>query len=430
MLSDGILAADFVWGLLPLVITALLNAAHAAAIYLDDAALRRLTETGDRRARRITALLKPAARTEQAVLLADALALILSGSAVLRVISRYMPSELLTLGRLGGVLLFGVLFVALGVAAPRRLAGYFPQPFAYSLSGFLRFFSILLFFPAVLIDIISSLAVRLSGSDPNHEPHGVTEEEIRMLVDEGNQRGSIEQLEREMINNIFEFDDRDVTEVMTHRTEVAALPNTATLDEAASLFLSTGYSRIPVYEENIDSIIGILYAKDLLRYLRTPQEFLLTDIMRRPLYVPESCSCSDALSLFRLEKTQFAVVVDEYGGTYGIVTMEDLLEAIVGNIQDEYDNEIDQATLISEGVYLLDGSVGISEAERLLSFKMPGSFDAETLGGFVTELLGGVPGAGAQRSITFDRVTLTVLQADERRITKLRAVVKPAQKPI
>ena len=248
MPSDGILAADFVWGLLPLIITALLNAAHAAAIYLDDAALRRLTETGDRRARRITALLKPAARTEQAVLLADALALILSGSAVLRLISRYMPSDLLSVGRLGIVLLYGVLFVALGIAAPRRLAGYFPQPFAYSLSGFLRLFSVLLFFPAVLIDILSSLLVRLSGSDPAHEPHGVTEEEIRMLVDEGNQRGSIEQLEREMINNIFEFDDRDVTEVMTHRTEVAALPVTATLDDAAALFLSTGYSRIPVYE--------------------------------------------------------------------------------------------------------------------------------------------------------------------------------------
>ncbi len=212
-----------------------------------------------------------------------------------------------------------------------------------------------------------------------------------MLVDEGNQRGSIEELEREMINNIFEFDDRDVTEVMTHRTEVAALSDTTTLDEAAALFLSTGYSRIPVYEENIDSIVGILYAKDLLRYLNTPQKFFLPDIMRRPLYVPESCSCSDALALFRLEKTQFAVVVDEYGGTYGIVTMEDLLEAIVGNIQDEYDNEADQATLISEGVYLLDGSVPISEAERLLSFKMPDSFDAETVGGFVTELLGGVP---------------------------------------
>lgn len=164
----------------------------------------------------------------------------------------------------------------------------------------------------------------------------------------------------------------------------------------------------------------------MIAYIDRPGEFNLASRMRQPLYVPESSSCSDVFSLLQRKKTQLAVVVDEYGGTYGIVTMEDLLETIFGNIQDEYDRETPEAVTLGEGVYLLDGSMGISEAEQLLEIEIPEDSDADTLGGFVTELLGGVPKSiQPPPVVSFGGVTFTVVHADERRIDKIRAAVDP-----
>jgi putative hemolysin len=430
MSTDGNMAFDAFLCVVPFAICALLNLTSAAVARIDEPTLKRLGDVHDRRAQRISYMQNPNSRIGYVVFLANALLLVVSAGAALRIFDRFFPFAVFAGWRILTVVLHSFSFTALAVVSPSLLAPYRAARFALMFSGLLRPVWAVLFLPALAMERISSLVIRMFGFDPSVKPHGVTEEEIRMMVNEGEQRGSIEVQEREMINNIFEFDDRAVTEVMTHRTEVAALPDTATLEDAAALFLSTGYSRIPVYEQNIDSIVGILYAKDLLFYLDSNEQFLLKQVMRRPLYIPETCSCSDALAMFRLEKTQMAVVVDEYGGTYGIVTMEDLLEAIVGNIQDEYDDEAEPATLISEGVYMLDGTMSISDAEKLLCFRMPEDHYAETLGGFVTELLGGVPGAGEQRSITFDGVALTVLQADEKRITKIRAAIVPKNNKI
>ena len=246
-----------------------------------------------------------------------------------------------------------------------------------------------------------------------------------MLIDEGEERGAIEEAEKDMINNIFEFDTRDVTDVMTHRTEVSAVEITAPLQEVVQLALDTGYSRIPVYVDSIDSICGVVYAKNLLKYFNNPGEFRMSDELRRPLYVPETTSCAALFALFKREKTQIAVVVDEYGGTYGIVTMEDLLESIVGSMEDEFDNEVALSTQVDEGVYILDGSMSVAEFEHLLGLRVPEDFDCDTLGGFVTELLGDVPGDDSPtHSVHFGGVTFTVIHTDGKKIGKIRAVMK------
>ncbi len=406
---------------LPFLISVLVNLAESAAVYLDDGDLQRRRHAGDRRAQKIFALLDRHERVELSVRILST-----GGLAVSLPVLWLAGEPLGTLPAWGLVAGWSLLYFALGVIAPRRLAGYFPDAFAYPLAGVLRLGHLVVTPLRGVIGAVSGLPVRLAGKNPAEPPHSVTEEEIRMLVDEGEERGAIEESEKKMINSIFEFDDRDVSEVMTHRTEVAAVPVNATLREVAQVAIATGYSRIPVYEEDIDSICGIVYAKDLIAYIDRPDEFDLASRMRPPLYVPESSSCSDVFSLLQRKKTQLAVVVDEYGGTYGIVTMEDLLETIFGNIQDEYDQEAPDAVTVGDGVYLLDGSMGISEAEQLLEIEVPEDSDADTLGGFVIELLGGVPKTLQPPPVaSYSGVTFTVVQADERRIGKIRAAVDP-----
>ncbi|MEG2174429.1 MAG: hemolysin family protein [Oscillospiraceae bacterium] len=425
MLSDSTWAVGVLWAVLPLALTAMINAAELAAVYLDDAELRHLSTTGDQTAIRIIALLGRHEKVDLTVQLLTALGLFASGYGVWLLLPAHWGGEVYVAMAVITVLVF----LSLGVVTPRQLAGYFPEQLAFSLFEPLRLVCLLLSPLVWLLEHLANLMIRFAGKNPLEPPHRVTEEEIRMLVDEGEERGAIEEMEKDMINNIFEFDDRDVSEVMTHRTEVAAVEVTETLDEAVRVSLETGYSRIPVYVEDIDSICGILYAKDLLKYLHNPDDFVISDEMRSPLYVPESSSCSDVFALFQREKTQLAVVVDEYGGTYGIVTMEDLLESIVGNMQDEYDNEKSLATKVEEGVYILDGSMGVSEFERLLGLRVPDDSEADTLGGFVTERLGGVPRMPEDpHSAVFGNVTLTVIHCDEKRIEKVRAVVKPTGK--
>lgn len=416
--------AAWLWPVaLPLLLSILVNLAESASVYLDDSEQNRRKAAGERAALTVGRLLERHEHVELCVRLVS-----VGGLAVsIPMLWSYFSPKGLVWG--WGILLgWSLIYFSLGMVAPRRLAGYFPEQFAYPLGGLLSLCCAVVSPLCLFIGALSGLPVRFAGQNPNEPPHSVTEEEIRMLVDEGEERGAIEENEKKMINSIFEFDDRDVSEVMTHRMEVAAVPLHATLYEVARVVIETGYSRIPVYEEDIDSICGIVYAKDLIAYIDRPHEFSLAAKMRQPLYVPESSSCSDVFSLLQKRKTQLAVVVDEYGGTYGIVTMEDLLETIFGNIQDEYDCETPEVVAVSEGVYLLDGSTGVSDVEQLFDIELPEDSDADTLGGFVIELLGGVPKQlDPPPAARYGGVIFTVVEADERRINKIHAALEPKE---
>lgn len=180
-----------------------------------------------------------------------------------------------------------------------------------------------------------------------------------------------------------------VTEVMTHRMEMIALKDTVQLDEAVKVARETGYSRIPVYHEDIDDIVGVLYAKDLLLFVNdgcNSKDFDIKKLLHEPFYIPETAKCTELFKDFQRKQLHMAIVIDEYGGTYGMVTMEDLLETIVGNIQDEYDKEENEYQKLSDTEYIIDGWISVDEVEDLLGIKIPDDTEYDTLGGVVVDM--------------------------------------------
>ena len=326
-------------------------------------------------------------------------------------------------------LLLSFVTIVFGELIPKRVAMQYPEKIAFAITGMLRVCYTVEKPFVMLLSATTNAVVRLFGIDPNSDGDQVTEEEIRMMVDVGNERGVIEQSEKEMINNIFEFDDRTAGEVMTHRTEVVGVETDVALAELVRIATEEGYSRIPVYEDTLDDIKGILYVKDLLGMLTEcpPEHFSIAEYMRKPLFVPESNRCRELFREFKDKKMQMAVVVDEYGGTSGLVTMEDLLESIVGNIQDEYDDEEEEVSRLSENVYTMDGSIALDEVERLLRVSIPDDVDYDTLGGLITDLLGRIPTEDEHPSVRIGDAEFTVLEVEDRRIALVRAEKLPPE---
>ena len=250
---------------------------------------------------------------------------------------------------------------------------------------------------------------------------GVTEEEILDIIDASEESGNIEEHEKDRIENIFDFTDLAVGDIMTHRIDVAALEDTASLDETVRLAIDTGYSRIPVYHGDIDSIIGVLYVKDLLRYLigESKDEFSLSSIVRKVPFVPKTKSCETLFALMKEQKVQLAVIVDEYGGTEGIITLEDLVEEILGNIQDEFDNEDECIKKLGGDAFSVDGLTSIEDVEKLTGETLGAPEDCETLAAFILEKLGRIPHPNEKPVIKSGNVILTVQEIEDRRISKV-----------
>lgn len=252
----------------------------------------------------------------------------------------------------------------------------------------------------------------------------VTEEEILMMVDAGNETGVIEESQREMINNIFEFGDSVVSEVMTHRTDICAADVESKIGDIVYLAINEGYSRIPVYEETIDNIIGIINVKDLLCLVgcEHSEDFTVRQFMRKVMYIPETCKCADAFENMTKSKAQVSVVVDEYGGTAGFVSMEDLLEEIVGNIQDEYDDEKAEIVKISEGTYTISGDTNPDDVEETLGIEFPKDHNYDTMSAFVVDLLGRIPDEDETAAVKYGDFEFTVLLTEDNWISKIKAV--------
>ncbi|MEE1320703.1 MAG: hemolysin family protein [Acutalibacteraceae bacterium] len=318
--------------------------------------------------------------------------------------------------------------LVLGELAPKRMAMQKPEMIAYKVVDVLLVVKKVCTPFVKILSFSTNAVVRLFGFDPNANEEVVTEEEIRMMVDVGQEKGVIEDIQKEMINNIFEFDDIDVTDIMTHRTDMIAVEDTDTLRDVVELSMEHGYSRIPVFHEDQDNIIGIIYIKDLLKYVSEslPEDKKPGDIMREAYYVPFSKNCGELFSEMTEKRVQMAVVVDEYGGTAGIVTMEDLVEAIMGNIRDEYDDEEEEIAVVSENIFTVDGTTYIEEVNELIGDIIPEG-DYDTLGGFIISLLGFLPKDGDMNEVEFKNVKFTILNVEERRIGKVRMEITPEE---
>lgn len=270
---------------------------------------------------------------------------------------------------------------------------------------------------------IANGLLRLFHIDPHALEDAMTEEEILQMVGKGEERGVIAETEKDMIANILDFNDTTAGETMTHRTDIIAVEDTAPIRELVEAAVEHGCSRLPVYHEDIDSVVGICYAKDLLPYVGAdiPQGLSLTDFMRPAYFIPETKKCSSLFTEMTERKVQIAIVVDEYGGTAGLITLEDLMESIVGNIQDEYDNEEDEFFRLSERAFTVDGSAAIDEVSDLAGVDLPEG-DYDTIAGLVTELLGRIPKEGERPQVQVAGLTVTVLKIEDQRLSRLLLV--------
>lgn len=278
------------------------------------------------------------------------------------------------------------------------------------------------------LSLIDSLVRRLLGvSASEHlEQQSHIEEEIRSVVSEGEREGAIEEDQKDMIESVIQFKKEDVTEIMTPRTDIISIPAEATAEEARDLIAESGHSRIPVTETNVDSVVGVLYAKDLLNRIGEAEDaaFAVRDVMREPLFIPETKKLDELLAELQGTKIHMAIVLDEYGGTAGLVTIEDIIEEIFGEIFDEYEEETPQPIRRTEaGTYIVEARVHIDELNHDLDLDLPEDEDFETIGGFVLSRLGTIPKPG--EVLDADGLRITVVDAEERRITKLRIDLMP-----
>ncbi len=264
---------------------------------------------------------------------------------------------------------------------------------------------------------------RLFGADVALDER-ISAEELRLIIEQGGEQGILEAEEEQMIHAIIELGDQRIHEVMVPRIAMVALPVDATMERAIDTVIEEGHSRIPVYEETIDEIVGILYAKDLLPFLRDPngQRPPIRSLLRPPVFVPESMSVDDLLHEFQRRKVHIATVLDEYGGTAGLVTIEDLLEEIVGEIQDEYDEEEPMIVKISDDEARIDGRADVDDLGELfgVDLGLEDEDEYDTVGGLIYHRIGGVPKPGDQ--VKVDGLTLTVESTDGRRVSKVLVV--------
>lgn len=284
----------------------------------------------------------------------------------------------------------------------------------------------ILFRPALWIaDLLDRYAHRVAGrAEPEADDASVLEEDIRSVVEEGEREGVLEQGSTIMIRRVMQMQDSDVGAIMTPRTDMDCVPADCTLEEARRILIESGHSRMPVIGDSTDDVIGILYAKDLLKALephRTGEPIsVLRDIIREPVYVPLTTQIPAMLELLKRRKIHIAMVHDEYGGVAGLVTMEDILEEIVGEIADEYDEERveEEISTAATGVVEVDGRVRLDEINRQCNYELPESADFDTIGGFVFSQFGRMPAVG--ETIDWHRLRFTIVDADVRRIQRVR----------
>lgn len=283
---------------------------------------------------------------------------------------------------------------------------------------------------SVVLNIV--LIAKIMLLQKKHAQHAVTEEGIRQMVDAGGSNGSIDESEKEMINNIFELSNTSVEEIATHRTDIVAVPLEATLAEIKEVLMEEKYSRIVVYEDNIDNIVGVFHVKDLVKYILTDStrmeegNFHLEDIMMQPYFVPFSKKTDELIEEMQREKVHMAIVIDEYGGTSGIVTMEDVMEEIVGNIFDEYDLEEEEDICpIDENSYSISGKADLRDVAEQLGIVFEDDEDYDTLGGYLIGRLGRIPEDDEMPEIAVGGWLFQIKQFEEKRIEKVYALRQP-----
>lgn len=311
-----------------------------------------------------------------------------------------------------------------GELVPKRIAMRKSEAIAHIVAGPLNLLMKVTYPFVRFLTISTNLFVRMLGINPNAKEDNVTEEEIKMMVDVGEESGVIHETEKVMINNIFDFNNKSVSDVMTHRTDIEALPVTADLKEVMEFIRTEKYSRVPVYEDEIDNIIGIFYSRDIVEFVDEngyKNDFDLKKVIKKAYYVPFSVKTDELFREFQKNNIHVAIIIDEYGGTAGLVTLEDLLEEIVGKIFDEYDEIEKNIEKLDNDTFIADGGISLEDLKSHLDIEFH-SEEYDTLSGFIIGELGNIPTRNEKPTITFENYDFTVLESDDKKVEKVKIV--------
>ncbi len=307
------------------------------------------------------------------------------------------------------------------IAVPASIVRYHPEKII-ARSTLMLNICLMIFGPlADAMHLFDPIVRRISGAAENTaNGDDLLTEEILSVVEEHEDESAVDESQKDMLEGVIELRSTTADQIMTPRTEINGIELSATLDQVKAAILEFGHSRIPVYHDKIDDIVGVLYAKDMIRYIRNGTEWNIDQVIRKPLVVPESKSVNDLLAEFKQRKVHMAIVVDEYGGTAGLITIEDILEEIVGEIQDEYEpgDETPAIHRLDDVAAEVDARVRVTEINDELDLELPENEDYDTVGGFVFATLGHVPEVG--ESFDFQRTRVSVLAAERTRVTRVR----------
>ncbi len=388
---------------LGLVIAAFAAAAETSLTSVSRIRMRSLAEEGNRRARTVTRLHADPNAYLSTILTLNTVAVIVVSTATALLIGSYLTK----IPQVVGTIVLSVVVLIFCEIAPKSLALRFNERFALVLAAPVQLLTRVLRPLIGGLSAMSRLIVRAATRGHSVRGPFVTEEELKLLLYVGEQEGIVEQEEREMIHGILEMTDKSVREVMVPRVDIVAVEATNSIADVIKVIIEYGFSRIPIFEDNVDNIVGVVYAKDLLRHgVIGDDQRPLKAVAREPYYTPEAKRVGELLREMKERKVHIAVVVEEHGGTAGIVTFEDLIEEIVGPIRDEYDmREVEELQIISDQEVVVSARFPVDDLKEELDLQVP-SVDADTVGGLVYELLGEIPKVGA--TIQLGDATLTV----------------------
>ena len=422
--------------LIVLTILILINAYFAASeiafISLNDAKIEKQAKEGNKKAKQIEKMLKTPSKFLATIQIGITLAGFLSSAFASETfadkIAPYLYNIIPAIS-LGVWKSLAIIFITIilsfftlvfGELVPKRLAMKHYEKISFATIGVIRTISILTAPFVKLLTSVTNGISKIFGVGENEE-ETVTEEEIKMMLDQGEESGTIKEDEKELINNVFEFNDITVSEIMRHRKDIFAVDINISTEELLEELSKEEYrySRIPVYDETIDEIKGILYVKDVLKNINK-KTFKVKNVIKDAYFISQNRLINEVSRELQKNKKQLAIILDEYGGTAGIVTMEDILEELVGDIYDEYDKEESEYEKIDENTYILSGSMPIFDVNKLLEADIPeGEFD--TISGFLQDKLGRIPEDKEKPIIETEKVTYKIEKSEDKRIIKIKA---------
>lgn len=409
-----------------LILQALLISANAALESASESKVEEDINKGNKRAKKVYAHMKDIPKYSITCEIIGTLSVLISSSILYHSFSQtiieLIQSDMIFVDSLiisAMILVFLLIHIVFGRLIPRRLAIKYPIGTSYLLINFVIMITAISKPFVWFFHLLSIIFGRLFGLSPKDGERVVTEEEIRNIVEESSKVGSIDEEEGEMIQNVFDFSDTTVDEIMTHRTDIQAISIQASKNDIIDFILREQYTRFPVYKENIDHIIGTLHVKDLFKHLYSESEIPIKKLIRPPYFIPESKKTSELFKEMQKSKNHIAIVLDEYGGTAGLVTIEDLVEEILGNISDEYDTDDYEIKEIESNIYEVDGLMNINDVEDVIEADLP-TDDYDTISGFILGQLGRFPNENEDINIEYHGYEFKIISIKKHVISKVR----------